>query len=194
MSVLQKYPKVIIVEGPDCVGKDTLISNLSNHYNNAVKVIHAGIPDNKNLHEYYYKGLIHDTLDAYYAHNYDAVIHNRSIYGEYVYGPKYRDEDRKEVAKLISDLELGQLKTFILSKELIFILLNSDNSDLLVKSSDGLSISNKKTDIEDEMAAFDEVFDLSSIKNKKKIYVNNGDSFRSKESIVKEAIDFIDSI
>lgn len=194
MSVLQKYPKVIIVEGPDCVGKDTLISNLSNHYNNAVKVIHAGIPDNKNLHEYYYKGLIHDTLDAYYAHNYDAVIHNRSMYGEYVYGPKYRDEDRKEVAKLISDLELGQLKTFILSKELIFILLNSDNSDLLVKSSDGLSISNKKTDIEDEMAAFDEVFDLSSIKNKKKIYVNNGDSFRSKESIVKEAIDFIDSI
>lgn len=194
MSVLQKYPKVIIVEGPDCVGKDTLISNLSNHYNNAVKVIHAGIPDNKNLHEYYYKGLIHDTLDAYYAHNYDAVIHNRSMYGEYVYGPKYRDEDKKEVAKLISDLELGQLKTFILSKELIFILLNSDNSDLLVKSSDGLSISNKKTDIEDEMAAFDEVFDLSSIKNKKKIYVNNGDSFRSKESIVKEAIDFIDSI
>ena len=194
MSVLQKYPKVIIVEGPDCVGKDMLISNLSNHYNNAVKVIHAGIPDNKNLHEYYYNGLIHDTLDAYYAHNYDAVIHNRSMYGEYVYGPKYRDEDKKEVAKLISDLELGQLKTFILSKELIFILLNSDNSDLLVKSSDGLSISNKKTDIEDEMAAFDEVFDLSSIKNKKKIYVNNGDSFRSKESIVKEAIDFIDSI
>lgn len=194
MSVLQKYPKVIIVEGPDCVGKDMLISNLSNHYNNAVKVIHAGIPDNKNLHDYYYKGLIHDTLDAYYAHNYDAVIHNRSMYGEYVYGPKYRDEDRKEVAKLISDLELGQLKTFILSKELIFILLNSDNSDLLVKSSDGLSISNKKTDIEDEMAAFDEVFDLSSIKNKKKIYVNNGDSFRSKESIVKEAIDFIDSV
>jgi len=194
MSVLQKYPKVIIVEGPDCVGKDMLINNLSNHYNNAVKVIHAGIPDNKNLHEYYYKGLIHDTLDAYYAHSYDAVIHNRSMYGEYVYGPKYRDEDKKEVAKLISDLELGQLKTFILSKELIFILLNSDNSDLLVKSSDGLSISNKKTDIEDEMAAFDEVFDLSSIKNKKKIYVNNGDSFRSKESIVKEAIDFIDSI
>lgn len=194
MSVLQKYPKVIIVEGPDCVGKDMLISNLSNHYNNSVKVIHAGIPDNKNLHEYYYKGLIHDTLDAYYAHSYDAVIHNRSMYGEYVYGPKYRDEDKKEVAKLISDLELGQLKTFILSKELIFILLNSDNSDLLVKSSDGLSISNKKTDIEDEMAAFNEVFDLSSIKNKKKIYVNNGDSFRSKESIVKEAIDFIDSI
>lgn len=194
MSVLQKYPKVIIVEGPDCVGKDTLINSLSNHYNNAVKVIHAGIPDNKNLHEYYYKGLIHDTLDAYYAHNYDAVIHNRSMYGEYVYGPKYRDEDKKEVAKLISDFELGQLKTFILSNELILILLNSDNSDLLVKSSDGLSISNKKTDIEDEMAAFDEVFDLSSIKNKKKIYVNNGDSFRSKESIVKEAIDFIDSI
>ena len=194
MSVLQKYPKVIIIEGPDCVGKDTLISNLSNHYNNSVKVIHAGIPDNKNLHEYYYKGLIHDTLDAYYAHSYDAVIHNRSMYGEYVYGPKYRDEDKKEVAKLISDFELGQLKTFILSKELIFILLNSDNSDLLVKSSDGLSISNKKTDIEDEMDAFDEVFDLSSIKNKKKIYVNNGDSFRSKESIVKEAIDFIDSI
>ena len=189
-----KYPKVIIVEGPDCVGKDSLIKRLTEYFNNSVKVIHAGIPSSSDLHDYYYNGLLHETLDAYYAHKYNAVIHNRSMYGEYVYGPKYRNENKEYVAHLINDLELAQLKTFILSNELLFILLNSDSSEVLVKSNDGLSISNKESDIKDEMKAFDEIFDKSRIKNKLKVLVNSGNQFRPKEDIFKEVTSFIESV
>ena len=184
-------PKIIIIEGPDNCGKDTLISKLKDFYKD-VRVIHAGVPTSDNLFDFYYNGLMHDTLDGYYNSTTNAVIHNRSIYGEYVYGPKYRNESKEFVENLIHKLEVGQLKTFILSKDLYFILLTSSSSDLLVKNDDGLSYSSKKGDIEDELQAFNDVFDKSLIENKKKVYVNNGGSFRDKNDIYKEVVDFIE--
>ena len=89
---------------------------------------------------------------------------------------------------------MAQLKTFILSNELLFILLNSDSSEVLVKSNDGLSISNKESDIKDEMKAFDEIFDKSRIANKLKVLVNSGNQFRPKEDIFKEVTSFIESV
>lgn len=113
------------------------------------------------------------------------------MYGEYVYGPKYRSEDKSSVAKLISKLEIGQLRTFILSRELYFVLLTSDSAELLANNDDGLSISNKIDDIKDEINQFTEVFNLSTIKNKKIVKVNNGDSFRDRDDIYNEVISFI---
>lgn len=185
-------PKVIIIEGPDNCGKDTLINKLRDYFK-STKVIHAGIPLSDNLFSFYYEGLIHETLEGYYDHSLNAVIHNRSIYGEYVYGPKYRNESKEEVVQLIHKLEIGQLKTFIFSKDLYLILLTSSDSDLLVNNDDGLSISSKKHDIEDEIDAFNNVFDLSTIANKKRIFVNNGCCFRDKNDIYKDVIEFIES-
>lgn len=184
--------KVIIIEGCDRVGKDSLIAKLKKNFNNAV-VIHAGIPSSKDLFKYYYNGIIHDTLAGYYDKSVDCVIHNRSMYGEYVYGPKYREESKSDIADMIYKLETGQLKTFIKEKDLHLILLTSSDSSLLANNDDGLSLSAKKTDIDDEIAAFNEVFNLSSIKNKKKIFVNNDNRFRSKEDIYKDALDFINN-
>lgn len=183
--------KVIIIEGPDNCGKDTLIKKLSSHFNDSVKVIHATAPKSSDLFSHYYDGLLHDTLDSYYKKEVSAIIHNRSMYGEYVYGPKYRSEDKSSVAKLISKLEIGQLRTFILSRELYFILLTSDSAELLANNDDGLSISNKTDDIKDEINQFTEVFNLSTIKNKKIVKVNNGDSFRDRDDIYNEVISFI---
>jgi thymidylate kinase len=192
LDTTKPAPKIIIIEGCDRLGKDTLISKLSDYYKN-VKVIHAGIPTSKNLFEFYYSGLIHDTLDGYYDHSLNAVIHNRSIYGEYVYGPKYRNESKEDVERLIRKLEIGELRTFIFSTDLYFILLTSSSSDLLVKNDDGLSLSSKKSDIEDELHAFNDIFDKSMIENKKKVFVNDGDNFRDKDDIYKEVLSFIDS-
>lgn len=189
----KKTPKVIIIEGCDRTGKDTLIKRLKSHFKNT-KVIHAGIPSSDNLFDFYYDGLIHDTLTWYYDHSLDAVIHNRSIYGEYVYGPKYRNEDRDYIHKMISSLEAGQLRTFILSRDLYFVLLTSTNSNLLVKNDDGLSLSSKKSDIEDELVAFNDIFDMSMIENKKKVFVNDGDNFMDKDDIYKEVLNFINSM
>ena len=185
-------PKVIIIEGPDNCGKDTLINKLRDYFK-STKVIHAGIPLSDNLFSFYYEGLIHETLDGYYDHSLNAVIHNRSIYGDYVYGPKYRNESKEEVTQIIHKLEIGQLKTFIFSKDLYLILLTSNDSDLLVNNDDGLSISSKKYDIDDEIDAFNDVFELSTIANKKRIFVNNGCYFRDKNDIYKDVIEFIES-
>lgn len=185
-------PKVIIIEGPDNCGKDTLINKLCDYFK-STKVIHAEIPLSDNLFSFYYEGLIHETLEGYYDHSLNAVIHNRSIYGEYVYGPKYRNESKEEVEHLIRKLEIGELRTFIFSTDLYFILLTSSSSDLLVKNDDGLSLSSKKSDIEDELHAFNDIFDKSMIENKKKVIVNDGDNFRDKDDIYKEVLSFIDS-
>lgn len=183
--------KVIIIEGCDRTGKDTLIAQLHNHFNGSIE-LHAGIPNTTgSLFDFYYNGLIHSTLDHYYNSEAEAIIHNRSIYGEYVYGPKYRNESKDYVSDIISKLESGQLNTFIPDDELYLILLTSSGSDLLVNNDDGLSYSSKKSDIEDEIEAFNEVFNLSSIKNKKRILVNNVCSFRNKDDIYNEVLNFI---
>lgn len=186
--------KVIIVEGVDNCGKDTLIKKLHEYFNGSVE-LHCGIPDsNSSLYDYYYDGLIHSTLYHYYNTDVDAIIHNRSMYGEYVYGPKYRNEDKNCIRKLISDLESGQLNTFILSNELYFILLTSSDISLITNNDDGKSISNKSADIEEETKLFNEVFDLSKIKNKKRVYVNSGSEFRNKNDIYSEVLNFINQV
>ena len=81
--------KVIIVEGCDNTGKDSLINGIANYYGQKhVKLFHAGVPKSDNIYQYYHDGLLKSTLDHYFEYDkYDALIHNRSMYGEYVYGP-----------------------------------------------------------------------------------------------------------
>lgn len=187
-----EHTKVIIIEGPDNCGKDTLIRRLSDYYSNNVKVLHACKPTSDDLFTFYRDGIVHDTLDAYYSNNLKAVIHNRSMYGEYVYGNKYRNKSKSYLTKLISNLEVGQLRTFIAERDLYFVLLTCDNADLLVHNDDGNSISNKKSDIEDEINNFNEIFGLSIIKNKRDVKINIGSEFRSKEDIFSDVLNFIE--
>lgn len=184
--------KVIIIEGPDNVGKDTLINKLKTSFKRPI-VYHAGIPDeNFSLFDFYNKGIIHNTLDEYYKRDNDAIIHNRSIYGEFVYGPKYRCMLPGAAAELIYKLEAGQLRTFISEDDLYFILLTSTDVDLLSANDDGNSLSSaNKDNIKYEVDAFNTIFKLSEIKNKKRIIVNNGTSFRSADDIYKDVLDFI---
>ena len=187
--------RIIIVEGPDTCGKDTLISNLVKTFDNPI-VIHSVIPNigiktKAHLFDFYMNGLIHDTLDAYYDKVHDGIIHNRSMYGEFVYGPKYRGNLPSEIAGMIHKIEVGQLRTFIFSHELYFILLTSSNAALLSNNDDGKSYSAEVADIEDEINAFTTIFNLSSISNKKKVFVNDGDKFRDKKDILHEVLDFL---
>lgn len=183
-------PKVIIIEGPDNCGKDTLIERLSKNYKNPV-VIHCSQPTGDNLTKFYFDGLIYKTLDCYYNNNVDAIIHNRSMYGEYVYGQKYRNENLDSIKSMLYNLEVGQLKTFIFKWDLFFILLTSDSVKLLSDHDDGLSISSKSEDIKEEIKLFEEVFSSSLIENKKRVLVNDGDNFRDKDSIYQEVLNFI---
>lgn len=179
--------KLIIIEGTDNVGKDTVINQLLDKYKDA-KVYHCEKPKSKNnkeaAKEQYnlFLNLANENINT----NDKVIIHNRSWYGEYVYGVKYRNNDESEVKKSILEFENIILENI---SDVCLIMLLSDNFDFLVKNDDGLSISQAKKElIEDETKRFEEIFKFSTIPNKKIIYVNNGENWRTKEEIINELL------
>ena len=192
--------KIIIVEGTDRTGKDTLINELKNMSNHTL-IIHCGKPvgntlkeQNRNQHI-----LFNDYIFKLYTDKYfgvcDLIIFNRAWYGEYVYGTIYRKRDKEDVLKMINSIERN-LKSFNDSKcrtkleGVYYIQLINDSIKLAISNDDGDSISIDENDILKETSLFYEIFDKSQIK-KKMIVVNNGDEFRDKNEILKEALDFI---
>lgn len=189
--------KLIIIDGVDNTGKNTIISNLLNEYDR-IKLIHCQKPKAKDpieaaqeqVQTYYdlLDELLYDYDDQYF--HLDATIYNRSWYGEYVYGCMYRNNHEQSVVNLITDIE-NELNTVFSPEDIIFITLLSNNEQFLIKHDDGLSISTKLDNKREEIKRFEEIFNISTIKNKKIIYVNNGEEFRSREEIWNEIITFI---
>jgi thymidylate kinase len=191
--------KTVIIEGTDNVGKDTIINRLTEEFKHNV-VIHCEKPENdtplnqslkqentfaKLLGEnIYYNNSLRNNKDFLF-------IHNRSWYGEYVYGCMYRKNDEKYVKNMIFNLEL-LLNNNIDENDIVYITLLSDNMDFLVRNDDGLSLSDAKKElIEEETRRFEKIYILSTIKNKHIVYVNNGDKFRDKDDIYNEVKKYI---
>lgn len=190
-KVLIMNKKLIIIEGTDNVGKDTVINQLLDRYKDA-KVYHCEKPKSKNNKEAAKEqyNLFLSLAKENVKNNYETIIHNRSWYGEYVYGVKYRNNDEDEVKKSILEFENIILENI---SDICLIMLLSDNFDFLVKNDDGLSISQAKKElIEDETKRFEEIFKFSTIPNKKIIYVNNGENWRTKEEIINELLEQIE--
>lgn len=189
--------KLIIIDGVDNTGKNTIISNLLNEYDR-IKLIHCQKPKSKDPIEaaqeqvQTYYNLLDELLYDYNDQDFhlDATIYNRSWYGEYVYGCMYRNNHEQSVVNLITDIE-NELYTVFSPEDIIFITLLSNNEQFLIKHDDGLSISTKLDNKREEIKRFEEIFDISTIENKKIIYVNNGEEFRSREEIWNEIITFI---
>lgn len=182
--------KLIIIEGTDNVGKDTVINQLLDRYKDA-KVYHCEKPKSKDAKEAakeQYNSFLSLAKENSVSKD-TTIIHNRSWYGEYVYGVKYRNNDENEVKKSILEFENILLNNI---NNVCLIMLLSDNSDFLVKNDDGLSISQAKKElIEDETKRFEEIFKFSTIPNKRIIYVNNGENWRTKEEIIGEVYNAI---
>ena len=182
--------KLIIIEGTDNVGKDTVINQLLNKYKDA-KVYHCEKPKSKDTKEAakeqykYFLSLAKENSTS----KDEIIIHNRSWYGEYVYGVKYRNNNENEVKKSILEFEKIILDNI---DNVCLIMLLSNNSDFLVKNDDGLSISKAKKElIEDETKRFEEIFKFSTIPNKCIVYVNNGENWKTKEEIINKIYEIV---
>lgn len=192
--------KIIIVEGTDRTGKDTLINELKNLAYHTL-IVHCGKPVGNTLYEQNMRQdiLFNDYIFKLYTDKYfgvcDLIIFNRAWYGEYVYGTIYRKRDKEDVLKMINGIEQN-LKSFNDSKcrtkleGVYYIQLINDSIKLAISNDDGDSISIDENNILKEISLFYEIFNKSQIK-KKMIIVNNGDEFRDKNEILKEALDFI---
>lgn len=183
--------KIIIIEGTDNVGKDTVIKQLLNKYKHA-KVYHCEKPKSKDAKEAaieQYNSFLSLAKENSTSKD-EIIIHNRSWYGEYVYGVKYRNNNEDEVKKSILEFENILLDNI---DDVCLIMLLSNNSDFLVKNDDGLSISKAKKElIEDETKRFEEIFKFSTIHNKHIIYVNDGENWKPKEEIINKIYELVE--
>lgn len=197
--------KIIIIEGTDNVGKDTVIKRLESEFINCA-VIHCEKPPHGTSKEQAlfqqssFINIMGNTLYQYIAYqklgvgDEIAMIHNRSWYGEYVYGCMYRDNDPTFVKHMIKTLETALVNS-IKPEDLCFITLLSDNMDFLSRNEDGLSLSSGKQDlIKLETERFKEIHKESIIKNKHIVYVNNGNNFRPHDDIYNEVLGYINNI
>ena len=192
--------KIIIIEGTDRTGKDTLINELKNMSFHTL-IIHCGKPVGETLEEQNKNQdiLFNDYLNKLYGDKYfdacDLIIFNRAWYGEYVYGTIYRKRNKEDVLKMIDGIEqdlklFNNAKCYTKLEGVYYIQLINDSTKLALSNDDGNSISIDENNILRETSLFYEIFNKSQIK-KKLIVVNAGDEFRDKNEILKEALDFV---
>jgi len=192
--------KHIIIEGGDRLGKDTLLRNLCNHFNyNNITIRHfdkppKGMSPKETLDfqfEVFYKEMlfvdhINDIMDGdEWGYHDNIVIWNRSHLGEYVYSQMFRGISRKDVAtrlKLFEERNLSSTQ---------YLVTLTASPKFFLEQEDGESFSQDLDQKTRELQLFKEAHALSLIENKKLIKVNNGNSYRGREVILNEVLEFI---
>lgn len=184
--------KILIIEGTDNTGKDSLIQKILEKYEIAT-IIHCSKPkksdtvlaaaEQDNTYEHY-ANLINNKKFS----NSNILIFNRSWIGEYVYGTLYRNRNKNEVLDMINSINNRLLRY----NDIYYIQLLSTSSTLLKHNEDNKSLSAGKIElINKERLLFEEIFKHCNLIHKKLIYVNDGEKFRNKEDIFNEVINFI---
>jgi len=183
--------KLIIIEGTDNTGKDTIISKLLERFPTTT-LIHCSKPFSKKFsdkeQDQLFKAYIDNIVNGVYDSTH-CIIMNRSHIGEFVYGTLYRDRTVDDVGKMIIKLndKLNERKDL----EIRYVQLVCTSKKLLQKNEDGKSLSEGVDyKISMETSKFQEIFKYCDFP-KKLVYVNNGDEFRSRESIFNEVWKFI---
>jgi len=184
--------KLIIIEGTDRTGKDTLVNRLMSDNRNVVKR-HWSFPKGNTNDEKtrYQKRSFNEEFHFFelmklHAPDDTLMIWNRAHLGEFVYGTIYRDSNPESwVWKLEED------HFFDLDTDVYLILLYADPEFVAAKD-DGKSYSAKIEDKTKEINAFLDSFDKSQIQNKLKIKVNEDrDSYKAHDEIYEQVQKFI---
>lgn len=185
---------LIIIEGTDNIGKDTLKNKLIEAFD-SVSVIHCHGPQAKifinNTQDNQFITYANDIAKGKYDST-DCIIMNRSHYGEYVYGQLYRGRTKNSILYMINKVDgiLTSRKDLTIK----YIQLISSSVSLRKSNDDGQSLSEMDIEkMENETKLFRQIYH-QSILDKIMIDVNNGhDEFRPVDEIYNEVIKFIES-
>lgn len=173
-----RHTKVLIIEGPDNCGKDTLIKTIEQ--TNKVKVMHCSKPahsddpeESLRLQREEFSSIAEQVIESYKKMEHDFIIMNRFHYGEWVYGQMYRNEDPDSIRKMLAEID-NQLASHIKQEDIGLVLLTATDPAFLSKNEDGLSLSEGKKDlIKKECDMFFEAYRMSLLPNKSFVYVDN---------------------
>lgn len=182
--------KLIIFEGMDRCGKDSLIEDLSTHLSNYT-IRHWSFP----------KGETNDAKTTWQKNSFiDEFSHyvflksrfpghilfwNRAHLGELVYGTIYRDSQPWSWVPMM-EINYGMSN----DPDIYLIHLTAD-AEFIAKQDDGKSYSDTVENKQKEIEAFQKAVDHSKIINKLTIKVNNGDTYRDFHSIADEIRSFV---
>ena len=178
-SIHMRKTKILIIEGPDNCGKDTLIRTIA--LTKKVIVKHCSKPagcdspeESLRLQKESFLDLADTIIDLYKENDYDYIIMNRFHYGEMIYGQMYRNENPDDIREMIREVD-KRLISNVKQEDIGLVVLTATDPSFLSKNEDGLSLSNGKQDlIKKEIDTFWDVFHMSLIPNKALIYVDDG--------------------
>jgi thymidylate kinase len=190
--------KLLLIEGPDRCGKNTLIKNLTSQAENYV-VRHFGSAKGKTdfekrnfQYQFFKKEFALAALRSQFEmpdkerYPRDIWIWNRAHLGEFVYGKMYRETHPEEWVmqmELMFGMDLDPS---------VYLLLLTAPAEFLCKRDDGLSFSAKVSDKESEIFAFHDAFDQSKILNKMILDVTDSNgSYLSEEIILQKVNEFL---
>lgn len=176
---------IILIEGPDNVGKGTQIELLRESFSQIPFLkIHFTRPPKKAIASYQqvlFKSMFE--IFDFCILNQINLIADRSHLGEAVYGPLYRGTD----AKWIYELERAYLKKSpALVNAIILITMVADDKTLFARD-DKLSYYNSEDTAAKENRAFIRAYELCNVNHKMIIDCQD----RTKESIHEEIVAFI---
>jgi thymidylate kinase len=194
--------KLIVICGGDRLGKGTLIKGLCETFDyKNITIRHCDKPPkdllNDQILDYQLKAfeqefeLIHyvQTMNRKFMYHDNIIIYDRFHLGEFVYGQLFRNYDANLLKTKILALEEKNLRNNIWFEPYL-ITLTAD-SEFFLNKEDGNSFSKNLEEKTKELQLFKETHDFSVIKNKLLVKVDENGSFRSKEEILNEVINFI---
>lgn len=186
--------KLLIIEGPDRCGKNTLIKNLTSQAENYV-VRHFGSAKGESNFEkrdfqfqFFKKEFAlagsRNLFEMPDKERYprDIWIWNRAHLGEFVYGKMYRETHPEEWV-----MQMEKLFGMDIDPSIYLLLLTAD-PEFLCRNDDGQSFSNDVDKKKSELYQFDVAFDQSRIMNKMKLNVTNGGESYLDQDIILDSV------
>jgi len=189
--------KLLILESVDCLGKNSLIKSICDyfeydnvsirHFSAPLKELNNNDKLNRQFVSFLYEADLLDKLkDCEYYYYENIIIYNRSYLGEYVYSQMFRGVEKNNISDLILEFESEKILKY--NPKLIML---TATPEFCLEKEDGKSFSQNLEQKKKELELFDEVFELTKIKDKLKIKVDNFGRYIPKEDIKNEVIKFI---
>lgn len=189
--------KLLLIEGPDRCGKNTLIKNLVTQAENVV-VRHFGSAkgntdlEKRNFQYQFFKkefalAALRSQFEMPDKERYprDIWIWNRAHLGEFVYGKMYRETHPEEWV-----MQMEPLFGMDLDPSVHLLLLTAP-PEFLCKRDDGLSFTNDVEKKKAEILAFRNAYDQSKIINKMILDVTDGKDYLKEEIILQKVNEFL---
>jgi thymidylate kinase len=179
----------IICDGPDNVGKGTLIKNIQNYFNDyTLHVLHYSNVKFPSVCFLQQSTKLYIEMFQFMKYvnrsKKSGVICDRSHLGEMIYGPIYRNYDGEYVLDI--EKKFSKYKNFW-NKIILITLI--DNPENLIKRDDGLSFSTNIKNKIIEIDNFKNAHNKSTIKNKLLIDI----SVHNEQQTLNSVVNFIDA-